>query len=176
MNQQKRDALAMYIMIMSVLRFTDKPSRVVSDVRQKLWKDMRKEFLKSVKGSITKQPTKEYTEVNEAVANAWDIARRELVPKEAELQSSLAELVQHLWNRLNNNQYQEMYITERNIMRVINSYLDSPTKQDREAKEVLEYTNNSRKLVDRFYEILGIKKNNGLATRLKILQMNKVYE
>ena len=176
MNKEKRDALCMYIMIMSVMRFTDKPSRTISDARQKLWKDMRREFLKAVKGSSIKQPTAEFKAINEEVADAWDATRRELVPKDAELQSSLAELIQHLWNRLNRNPHQEMYLSERGIMRIINSYIDSPVQSDRTMQGVDEYLNNSRALVDRFYEKLEIKKTNGLATRLKTLQLDAVYK
>ena len=175
MTREYDEAIMTYILIMSVLRFEDNPTKIVSKLRTQIWKGLTSRFLKAKKGSSVKVADPHYTELNDRVINAWDTTRRELVPKDKELLSSMGELIQMLWDRMNRNKYQELFVTEKNIIHAINSF-DASRSREVTEEEKLDSLNNSRKLTNRFFELCGIKKQNSLATRKKIIQGNMTYD
>ena len=175
MNREFDEAIMTYILIMSVLRFEDNPTKVVSKLRTQIWKGLTSRFLKAQKGSSVKVADPYYMELNQRTINAWDTTRRLHVPKDKELISSMGELVQMLWNSMNRNKYQELFVTEKNIMHAINSF-DASRSREVTEQEKLDSLNNSRLLVRSFLDLAGIKQNNRLATRKKIIQQNMILE
>ena len=165
-----------YIMIVSIIRFTDKPSAKVSKLSRQIHKGLKKEFSKAVKGTGISRPTQEYMDMNQIVIDAWDKTRRTLVDKDKPLDSSMGILLQGLWDRMNRNQYQNLYATERNVMAAINSYLDCPNNEYRTEEELLTANHNSKLLTDMFLMECGIKPSHNLATRLAIQKQNLILE
>ena len=172
----KQQSIIIMIMVVSVINFIDKPSQKVSKVSKQIKAGLRKRFLKSQKNSYIKVTDPEYTELNKVVTDAWDTTRHELVSEASGLDSSLAEMLQHLYDRLNRNEYQNIFVTEKNVLACINSIRDCPSNETRSLKYLVETTNNSRFLCDRFLELCQIPKQHNLATRRKIIEQNLLIE
>ena len=172
----KQQSIVVMIMLVSVIRFIDSPSQKVSKVNKQIQAGLRKRFLKAQKNSSLKVADPEYIELNKIVMDAWNQTRQELVEETNPLDSSLAEMLQHLYNRLNRNKYQNIFVTEKNVMACINSIRDCPTNEVRTLAELVQTDNNSRLLCDRFLELCKIPKQHSLATRRKILEQNLIIE
>jgi len=172
---EKEVSTAVYIMLLSVMKFSDKPTPIVSKVRLQILKGLKKHHLKAQPNTSIRVATEFYTNINDKVIEAWDSARRELIDPLDPMQSCMGAIVEHMWNRLNRNKYQEMYVTEKNMQRVINSY-------DGAKGEKLLYENelptivNSRKLADKFFDNMNIPKPNTLARRMLIQKQNLICE
>ena len=176
MTEEEREAFVIYILILSVLKMIENPNKTVSDTRRKIFNGLRRTFLKKVKGKSVRVADDKYVSLNDMVINAWDTTRRELVPITEELDSSLSELIQTLYDRMNRNQYQHLYATERTIIATINSIRDCPTNDKRTPEEITDADNNARKLSFRFLELCGIKKQHSLHTRVSIIKNNIILE
>jgi hypothetical protein len=172
----KQQSIIIMILVVSVINFIDKPSQKVSKVSKQIKAGLRKRFLKSQKNSYIKVPDPEYTELNKVVTDAWDKTRHELVSEASALDSSLAEMLQHLYDRLNRNEYQNMFVTEKNVVACINSIRDCPFNETISLGYLVQTTNNSRLLCDRFLELCKIPKQHNLATRRKIIEQNLLIE
>ena len=172
----KEQSIIVQIMIVSVIRFIDKPSTKVNTLSQQIQAGLRKRFLKAQKNSSVKVADPEYVKLNDIVCDAWDTTRKELVSKVEPLDSSLSEMIQYLYNRLNRNKYQNMFVTDRTVVAAINSIRDCPTNEVRTAQELVKADNNSRLLCDRFLELCKIPKQHSLATRRKIIEQNLIIE
>jgi hypothetical protein len=172
----KEQALTIYIMILSVLRWVDKPSPRVVKLSNSIYKQIRKHHLKCVKGSSVRKASKEYIETNDSVIEAWDTTRRELVNEDAPIVSSTSEIIQMLWDRISSNKYQDMYCSDKKMQGVINSIAQCKAKEDYTNTEVTQFDNNSRALANRFMELAGIPKRHNLSTRLAIQKSNLICE
>ena len=176
MTTEKEQSITIYIMLLSVLKMIENPNKTVSDTRRKIFNGLRRTFLKKVKGKSVRVADDKYVSLNDMVINAWDTTRRELVPITGELDSSLSELIQTLYDRMNRNPYQNLYATERTIIATINSIRDCPTNERRTEQEITDADNNARKLSFRFLELCGIKKQHSLHTRVGIIKNNIILE
>ena len=172
----KDQALTIYILILSTLRWVDKPSPKVVKLNISIYKSIKKQHLKCVKGSSVKKASKEYTEINNRVIEAWDTTRKELVDETKPMVSSMSEIIQMLWDRVSSNKYQEMYCSDKKMQGVINSIAQSKAKEDYTNDEVTQFDNNSRVLANRFMELAGIPKRHNLSTRLAIQKSNLICE
>jgi len=172
----KQQSIVIQIMLVSVIRFIDSPSQKVDKLNKQIQAGLRKRFLKAQKNSSLKVADPEYIRLNKIVMDAWDKTRQELVEETNPLDSSLAEMIQHLYNRLNRNKYQNMFVSEKNVMTCINSIRDCPSNETRSLEDLVQTDNNSRLLCDRFLELCKIPKQHSLATRRKILEQNLIIE
>ena len=154
----------------------ENPNKTVSDTRRKIFNGLKRTFLKKVKGKSSRVADEKYVKLNDMVIQAWDTTRKELVPKDGQLDSSLSELIQTLYDRMNRNPYQNLYATERTIVATINSIRDCPTNEKRTEEGVTEADNNARKLSFRFLELCKIPKQHSLHTRLAIQRENLILE
>ena len=173
MTKDKEEAVTIYIMIVSALKMIDNPTGKVSDAYYHLHKMLRKSFLKSQKGTSERVADPEYVRINDKVIQAWDTTRREIIPKDKELMSSMSEILQVLWDRMNRNPLQTMYIGEKRMIGVINALSSARAKKDFSEEEVIS---NSRKLANRFLELSGIQPRHNLATRKHIIRENLIME
>lgn len=173
MNKDKEEALTIYIMLVSALKMVDNPTPKVSSVYLHLHKMLRKSFLRNQKGSSIRVADPKYIEINDKVISAWDTTRKEIVPKDSELVSSMSEIIQVLWDRMNRNKYQTMFIGEKRMIGVINALASVRSSKDFDEVEVI---NNSRKLANRFLELCEIQPRHNLATRKHILRENLIIE
>ena len=176
MTREKEIAVTVYIMIVSVLKMVDNPNATVSKGTRTIYNGLRHSFLRHQKGSSVRVADPEYQAINDKVIEAWDTTRREVVPKEGQLDSSLSELIQVLWDRMNRNVYQKLFISEKRIVAMINSIRDCPSNEKRTEDEIVEADNNARKLAFRFLELCDIKPRHNLSTRKKIIAGNLILE
>ena len=176
MTKEKREAVTIYIMLVSVLKMIEKPNKTVSKGTRTMYNGLVRNFLKAKKNTSIREADPMYYEINTTVMDAWDKARQELVDKAKPMQSSLSEMIQVLWDRMNKNPYQKLYISDKRMIAIINSIRDCPTNEDIEYEKVLEADNNARKLANRFLELCKIKKQHNLATRLAIQKQNLIIE
>ena len=170
-SKDKEEAVTIYIMIVSALKMVDNPTPKVSSAYLHLHKMLRKSFLRNQKGSTARVADPKYIEINDKVISAWDTTRRELVPKDSELVSSMSEILQVLFDRMNRNKYQTMFIGEKRMIGVINALASARSSKDFDEVEVI---NNSRKLANRFLELCGIQPRHNLARRKHILRENLI--
>ena len=172
----KEQVLTIYIMILSTLRRVDNPSPKVVKLNNSIYKHIRKQHLKCVKGSSIRKASKEYIKINDSVIEAWDTTRRELINEDAPIVSSTSEIIQMLWDRISSNPHQGMYCSDKKMQGVINSIAQCKAKEDYTNTEVTQFDNNSRALANRFMELASIPKRHNLATRLAIQKSNLICE
>lgn len=183
----KEQALSIHIMILTLLRWVEKPTKVVAEGRKTYFNKMKKRWLKRngeysvtvIDRKVVKYPKVVpdplYTKVNDKVADLWDEAKESVLPKDKLFASSNAELLQVLWDRLNGTEYQTEYIGAKRMEAMIESL--SNTKDETEIHiDETEAINNSRLLIEKFLSLAGIKKRHSLATRRKIIEGNLVLE
>ena len=128
-------------------------------------------MLKQIKKGIRKIPQAEYKDYMIKCHEAWESARREIIPIDAVVNVSMAEMITVLWNSLDGNEYQTTYCTERTIVNAINSFAGS----GKHISDELEYLTHSRNLADAFKRNVGIKTNK--LSRLKYtIEQNLIIE
>jgi len=166
----KEQALSTDIMLLSALLWIEKPTRLIADERRKMYKKLQKKYL--VKGKATP----EYEQANQATIDAWSEARKEFIKPEGNLPSSMEAVVETLWNRLSRTEYKSILIKENKIQRIIESFYHARKSEKWQDVSEDEAVANGRKLVNKFFEILGVKDNNPLAGRSKIIRGNLITD
>ena len=183
MTREKEEVVIITVMIISVLNWTGNKSATAGKAKRTMHKALAKEFLKptgkfhiEVKaGKFIKTPIRRederYTDIAKRVNDAWLQVDEELINDN--FRGSTAELIQMLWDRTNGNKYQTRYIGEKHIISAINSIGSAVTG---EYGDEITLTNNSRKVANRFFELLNVKPQHNLSTRKKIIAGNIILE
>ena len=174
----KDNAVCIAIMIVTAISFTKNPTKKVNKVAQQIKQKLTEmykidEYPQKTMFGYKVQPilSQHYQDLQTKTADAWDKTRREHIPKDGKLNSSMGELLTGLYNSLNRSEYKELFITEQTFVGAVNSYSGSVNHEDN-----LEASNNSRLLVNGFLENIGVAKDTRLSRRRLAMYNDLIIE
>jgi len=174
----KDQAIMVNILICTMVDHTDNATKKVTKISKQIKKklsDMYKvdEYLKPTVFGYKRMPvlSQTYQDIQTTVSDAWDKTRKDNIPKDGKLDSSMGELLTGLYNSLNRSEYKELFITEQTFVGAVNSYSGSVNHEDN-----LEASNNSRLLVNGFLENIGVAKDTRLSKRRLAMYNDLIIE
>ncbi len=171
----KDNAVCIAVMIVTAISFTKNPTKkvnlVAKQIKQKLTAMYKIDEYpqKTMFGyKVTPVLSQHYQDLQTKVSDAWDKSRREHIPKDGKLNSSMGELLTGLFNALSRSEYKELFIKESTLVGAVNSYSGSSNHS-----EDVDADNNSRLLVKGFLEGIGVTKDTRLS-RMRITIANNI--